>query len=353
MASLTQISITARKIVRYSLYALVFIIIARYAFKGGVVLFQKFFPPKAPKPTVAFGKMPKLPFPDKKPPQDLKFKLELPEGILPKLAEQAFVYEMPAFSSNIKVVDEAKVKAQALGFDQNGKPIVESIPNVYIFQKVGQPSNLTMNIITGVFSISYDTSKNPQVLTGTPQRAEEATSQFRTFLASASLVPADLRDGPATNMPLKVQSGNFVPAVSISEANLIKINLFRKGFGEKGSIPSVTPDMPEANVWAIISGFGRQIIAAEYHYFPIDEKKSATYPIKTSEKAWEELNEGKGFLANLGNNPDGNITIRKVYLAYFDPSQYAKYYQPIVVFEGDNDFYSYVPGIPDEFYGQE
>lgn len=352
MASLTEVSIISRKIIRYSIYAIILIIIAKFSLKIGVAVYKKLFPPPLPKPTVAFGKLPKLPFPDKPTPENLKFTLELAQGKLPTFTDQAEVYFMPPPQTNIGVLDEAKARASSLGFSREGKILAETIPNVYVFPKPNQPSNLTMNIVTQVFSVSYNIDEDPSVISGLPPDIEPAISLFRNYLAGARFLQDDLREGPATTQFLRIEGGKFVPALSLSEADVIKVNLFRKGYGQK-NYPSVTPEMPEANIWAIIAGAKNQIIAAEYHYFPIDSKKSATYPLKTSEQAWEELKQGKGYIANVGNNPDGKIIIRKVYLAYYDAGQYTQYYQPVIVFEGDNDFYAYVPAVANNFYGAE
>jgi hypothetical protein len=101
--------------------------------------------------------------------------------------------------------------------------------------------------------------------------------------------------------------------------------------------------MPDANVWFILAG-GKQILAAEYHYYPVEETKSGTYPTKTADTAWEELKDGKGYVVNLGDNSE-KVAIRKVYLAYYDAGQYVSHYQPVVVFEGDNNFFAYVPAV--------
>src|SRR5262249_36531699 len=118
--------------------------------------------------------------------------------------------------------------------------------------------------------------------------------------------------------------------------------------------PSLTADPNQSNVWFIDSGSqeqGKKIIAGEYHYLPVDSEKSATYPIKTAQQALDELNGGGGYIAAVGNNPDGNITVRKIYLAYFDPATIGNFYQPIVVFEGDNGFFAYVPAVASSYYG--
>ena len=350
MATLTEVSIISRKIIRYGIYAVILIVIARYAVNIGSAIYKAMFPPKPTPPTVAFGKLPALPFPER-PEIDLNYTLELPEGSLPKLPDQTEVYSMPQAQTGIQVLDDAKAKAQGLGFDPNGKPLFETIPNVYIFPKRNAPSSLTMNIITGLFSISYNINEDPSVVGGIPPSAEAAAIQARGFLNSASSLTDDLKNGTPTHVYLKMEGGKFIPALSLSDASLTKINLFRKAYGKEGNIPPVTPKMPEANVWFIISGDrGKQVIAGEYHYFAINNESPATYPLKTSEEAWEELKQGKTFVANAGNNPDGNITIRRVYLAYYDAGQYAQYYQPVIVFEGDNDFFAYVPAVTGEYY---
>lgn len=353
MATLTEISVVSRRVIRYGIYAIILIVILRYSIQLGVTVYRKIFPPPPPQPTLAFGNLPELPFPER-PAQTFNFNLELPEGTLPIFTDQLPVYFMPSFQTNIQVLDAAKETAQKLGFDPNGKLLVESIPNVYIFERRGFPSRLTMNIITGLFSVSYNLNEDPTILNGTPPTPENGVTQIQGYLSGPGLLKDDLIDSPSTQILLRVEEGKFVPAISLSEANLIKVNIFRKNYGKDENIPAVTPDMPEANIWFIIAGGrGRQIIAGEYHFFPIDKQKSATYPIKTADLAWEELKSGKAFIANAGNNPEGKITIRRVYLAYYDPGQYAQYYQPVIVFEGDNEFYAYVTAVTDEYYGSD
>lgn len=350
MASLTESSIIARKVIRYGLYALILIIIGRFAFRGAVALYRQIFPPPPPKPTVAFGRLPEIPFPQR-PANEFTYKLELAEGDLPELSEQTSVYYMPPFQSTISSVEEAKSKADALGFNPDGKVLVESIPNVYVFQEPGVPSSLTMNVITGVFSISYNLNEDPTVLSSQPPNDEQAIRLIETELNKAKLLADDLKDGPATSEYLRVISGEYLPAVSLSEAMATKVNIFRIGYGGENNFPSVTPDMPQGNIWFIVAGGrGKQIISGEYHYFPIDNSKSGTYPLKTSQSAWDELKEGKGYIANSGSNQNEKI-IRHVYLAYYDAGQYTQFYQPVFVFEGDEDFYAFVPAVREDYYG--
>lgn len=351
MASLTQIAVVSRKTIRFGVYAIILIIIARIVFNFGVSLYKKIFPTPPPEPTVTFGKLPKLPFPEKEKPENLTYVLETPDGKLPDLPDQELVYFMPPVSSSINVVENAKFKAQSLGFDPNGKPIVENIKNVYIFQKTNRPSTLTMNIITGIFSISYNLNADSSAISGSPPTPEQAISSVKGYFGSVGITP-DFTNGRSTHELLKLEGGNFVKVDSLSEAKVVKVNLFRENLGLGKNILSVTPNMPEANIWAIVSGI-RSIIVAEYHYFYLDKQKSGTYPLKSSEEAWEELKKGEAYFANPGTDSNGQITIRRVYLGYYDPGQISEFYQPVVVFEGDEGFYAFVPAVKSDLYGAE
>ena len=355
MASLTEASILSRKAIRYSIYAIILIVIARFTFNAGVTIYKRIFPPPPPEPTVTFGKLPKLPFPIKPVPEDLNFDLETAEGKLPELTTQAEIYLMPPIQPNIKALDDAKIKADALEFSANGKPIVEGVPNVYIFPKRNNiPSNLTINIITGVFSINYDLTQDRILAEGVPPAPEPAANQIRSLLSGADLLPSDLAEGRTTHNFFKAEGNKFIPVVSLSESNLIQIHFFRKNYGPDEGFPSVTPNYPVANVWFTIGNVGtKKLVAGEYNYFPVDSSNSGTYPLRTSDQAWEDLKNGKGYIANLGDNASGNITVRRVYLAYYDAGQYTEFFQPVVVFEGDNNFIAYAPAVTEEYYGSE
>jgi hypothetical protein len=352
MASLTEAPILTRKFVRFAIYGIILIIIVRYAWLGAAAIFTRLNPPEPPKATTAFGKLPVLPFPEKSKLENVVYTLQTTEGTLPLLPELIEVYEMPEIESSIQGLESAKQKAQSFGFQPAGQLVVETVPNVYIFKKQNKPSNFTINIVTGVFSISYDIAADTSVLNQIPPAPSAAIQSAHGFFGRANLDQPDLA-GPETTELLRIENGRFVKADSLSEAEITKVNLFRKNFGVKGDIRSVTPDMPESNVWVMFSGSSNEVIAAEYHYFPINMEKYGTYPLKTSDEAWEELKNGKGYIANAGQRSSNEIIVRKVYLAYYDAGQYAKYYQPVVVFEGDNGFMGYVPAVENEYYGTD
>ena len=349
MTTLTQTAILTRKIIRYGIFSIIAIIVLRMILLTTIKIYKKIFPPPPPPPTVTFGKLPKLIFPKKDVPANLTFTLETAEGGFPKLPVQAKIYFMPKLAANLLSLDAAKTKAQSLGFKPEGQEIS---PTTYRFFQQSAPSTLEMNIILGIFSISYDLKIDPSPLDVRPPAPEVAAANIRSFLSSANLLPSDLT-GPTTHEFFKLQEGKFVSVLALSESNLVKINFFRKAYD---NLPVLSSDSKSANVWFMVSGVnerGKQIIAAEYHYFPVDESQSSTYPIKTAEAAWNDLGGEQVYIADSGSNKEGeNIKIRRIYLAYFDPGEPADFLQPIFVFEGDKGFLAYVPAVALEYYGE-
>lgn len=344
MTSLTKTAILARKIIRYGLFFIIFLIIARILFGAGTKVYRYFFPAPPPAPTVTFGKLPKLEFPQTKTIDNVNLSVQTPEGGLPTLPTQAKVFFMPKVSASLLSLDSAISTAQELGYIPQPQKISET---TYRFSHKDVPATLEMNIANGNFSISFDLSKAPSVIQLIPPAPEVGASKARSYLSGADLLPDDL-SGPTSHQFLKIQEGKLVTALGQSDAQLVKINFFRKSYD---NLPAVTPNPDEANVWFYLGGgqtTAEQIIAAEYHYFPVDESQSATYPIKTAQQAFDELKGGSGYVAK---SPDsGNITLRRVYLAYYDSGKASEFYQPVVVFEGEG-FMAYVPAVTADYYG--
>lgn len=349
MTSLTQVAITARKSIRYIILFVVFLTIGRILFGFAVTTYLRIFPPGPPPPTVKFGKLPPISFPAGHEPVKLTFVLETATGTLPtNISTQAKVYFMPKLNPNLLALDNAKSKAQQLGYDDK-EPIAES-DSVYKFTFQNVPTIMRMNIITGTFSISYDLSADRSAISNRPPAAEVAAESFRDYLTSANSLPADL-SGPMIPNYLKLESGSLAKVLALSEADVTKVNLFRKDYDK---LPSLSADPKKANVWGIIGGIqqkGRQVIAAEYHYYPVDETQFSTYPIISPEEAYQRLQNGQSFIASMGQYKEGDsLKIRKIYLAYFDPDTPSDFFQPIYVFDsGENDpensFIGYVSAV--------
>ncbi len=350
MTGLTRVAISSRKAIRYGLYFIIFVSIGKIFLDISISAYKKIFPSPPPPPTVKFGTLTSIPFPKNDIKPKLSYTLETPEGGLPtNIPTQAKVFFMPKVNANLLSLDVAKEKAKSLGFVDEPQ---QQSDTLYKFTNPSFPTALTMNIVTGTFSISYDLTADRSPLELKPPVAEVAASDFRSALSGGNILPKDL-EGPTTHEFFKLSDGKLVTALSLSESDVIKVNLFRKKYDD---LPSVTGNPNESNVWAIISGSQtreQKIIASEYHYYEVDETQFSTYPIKTPQDAFNELGSGGGFIADLGLNKDGDsLKIRRMYLAYFDPEDPSDFFQPIYVFEGDNGFTAYLPAVTPDYYGE-
>lgn len=356
-ATLTLIAIKARKVIRYGIILFVLVVIGRIALIGAIDLYRNLRPSPPPPPTVNFGRLTELPFPDlniELP--ELTFTLDTPTGALPTFPDQMRVYYMPQKTANLFSIDRMRQRATALGFNTQPR---EQSPTIYIFNHATAPSTLTMDAVYETFSLSFNLDQDSTPLSTRAPDVQTATEAVRRSLSQASSLPEDL-SGAVTHEFLRVAGENLVRALALSDAQLTRINLNRSpiviGEGENApTYPSVTANPKEGNVWFIVSGSSereRVLIAGEYRYFPIDYTKIETYPIKTAMQAYEELKAGKGYIANLGLNTDGQITIRGASLAYYDPNVPYSYYQPVIVFEGTGEFVAYVPAVTADYYGE-
>ena len=126
MTSLTQASITARKSIRFGIYGIIFLILARMTLNLGISVYKKIFPP-APEPAnVAFGKLPKIQFPENSKP-NLKFTAETVDGGIPQFPYKSNVYFMPKKTANLLSLDFARDNAKRMGFDSEPQIVSDSI----------------------------------------------------------------------------------------------------------------------------------------------------------------------------------------------------------------------------------
>lgn len=347
--SLSQTAFWTRLIIKWGAIAILILTVGKFAWGIGIGIYESFFPPPPPPPTVLFGKLPPINFSEKKPVEaPIELKLELPEGDLPKTPGALPVYVINKSSAFLGALDDARKISNLLRFTRDEEALS---PSIYRFRAERTEATLEMNIITHAFSISSNLWEDQELLALLAPETPTAAAAVRSFLSTASLFPSDFTEGRTKTTLIKNQDGNLAVASSRSEAQFTRVDLFRKNYNE---FPLVTSQLGAGNIWFIVSGTtdpARGIIAGEYHYFPIDEGQTSTYPLKTSQNAWEELREGRAALVSLPSS-GGEVVIRRVYLAYYDPSEYQEFLQPVFVFEGDNGFTAYVPAVTDQYYGK-
>lgn len=354
-ATLTLIAIKARKTIRYGIITFVLIVIGRLLLIFAIDVYKRVVPQPPPPPTVGFGRLAELPFPDlniELP--EIVYTINTPTGELPNFPTQMPVYNMPLKTATLFSFDRMKQRAAAFGFTNEPRQETETL---YTFIHPITPATFKADIVYETFSLSFNLAADSTPLSTRAPDLQTASATVTQALRRANSMPEDL-SGPITQEFLRVEGQNLVRALALSDAQLTKINLFRKDItiNEEISYPSVTANPKEGNVWFIVSGAreeNKTLIAGEYRYFTVDYTNVETYPIKTAQEAVDELKAGRGYIANLGLNTNGQVTIRNISLAYYDPNVPYSFYQPVIVFRGDGDFVAYVPAITNEYYGSE
>ena len=168
------------------------------------------------------------------------------------------------------------------------------------------------------------------------------------FLQKMNSLPddIDLSQTQATNLSIK--NNSLVLATSISNTQLIRVNFNQS---DVNGLPIYYQDPNESNISVLVGGGSDkpQIVQATYIHQAIDTQ-SATYPIKTTNQAFAQLQKGQGYIASYyGTNK--KITIRDVLLGYYISKEDQDYLIPIFVFQGDDGFIAYVNAITDEWIG--
>jgi hypothetical protein len=207
-----------------------------------------------------------------------------------------------------------------------------------------------MDIINTSFLLKRNWQADPTILSEKQLPGKEQTVvEAKNFLRQAGLMTDELKLARTEISYLTFSAGQYVEAVSLSEADFVQIDLFRPDVNEQ----PVLPEDPEKGIVRIIFSGAREtekrIVQTEYNYFPINTDQKATYPIKTASQAWRELQTRQGYIANAGDNLNGVVLIRSIYLGYYDAPESQGFLLPIIVFEGDNGFYGYVQAIKSEW----
>lgn len=345
--SLTTVGASARSGLKVGVVAVVLIPILFSMISGGIKLYKKAHPIKA-EPNVKYGNIPKIEFPEKS--IDPKnFTLELTSDQLPNLGNQARVYVVFRTDKNFLALETETQTAKQMGFD--GEPQLVS-PNLYQFVNSSN-QKLLINILDGSFRLSYPYREDQMLMANAslPDK-EQLVSKAKAFLSNAQKLPKDIDEGESKVSYWKNDGSGFKQVSSSSEANMARIDFYRASVNEDLKI--VSSDVNRAPISVLISGSsssGKDIVDVDYKYVNIDRNSFATYPIKTSAEALADLKNGTYWPVSDTSGKD--VAIRKVSLAYFEPSTLTNFMQPVYVFEGDNSgkekFAAYVPAVMTKF----
>lgn len=346
--SMTDATFYGRNLVKFGSVALVVMIVGRVLLTAAVAYWVATHPEPPPPPTSGFGKLPVLNFPkviSETKPQS--YTLELADGNFTSFGDRAKVFLMPKSPPNL--LADQKVIGLAAKYDFNAPPQVLDT-RTYRWTK-SQPieMSLQMDIQNSTFSLKSNFMSRPELLLNNqlPENYEAVTT-LKTILSSAGMLPDDIATNSGRVSFLKANGGELQPAVSLSDADFLQIDLNRTLIDEKYDFYG--PDGNKGVISALFSGSltaGSGLVELEYHYFPVDYAQVETYPIRTANQAWKVLQAGEGHIANPGTQP--NVVVRSATMGYYEDLQEQEYLQPIYIFEGDTGFMGFVSAVDPAF----
>lgn len=346
MNSLTQVAYVSRRIIKYGGVGLIGLMVLWWGLVAAVKAYQEAHPPYVA-PSVRYGVLPKIVFPEKKF-EKKNFVAELPNDKFPSFKDQANVYVIYRSNSVLGALEANKKTASLMGF--NSEP-VEKMTGVYQFTDSIGNRSLSMNVLESSFKMSYpylqdQLLQNPEDM---PTK-EEAISMAKNYLEQADKFSTDLQEGEQKTSFWKISFSGLESVGALSEANIIRVDFFRKKLD--GETDVLSSEVGRASVSVLVSGSSvatKKIVEVNYQHVDVDSSaaSASTYPIKTPEEAFADLQSGNYWPANDTLAKD--VKIRKIYLAYFEPINLTQFLQPIYVFEGDGNFVAYVSAITDKY----
>lgn len=302
-------------------------------------------PTPPPPPTVSFGQLPDIAFPIPVVTQKFSYSINTLTGQLPQFSDRAHVYKIDLPQPNLLALQKMQDIVNKVGFIKQPTALSDTM-----YQWTNQdnlPKELIANILTNDFSIKSNYTTDPTVLQSAnlPDQ-DNAIATVQSFLTNMGIMPKDLDSGKTKASLFSIVNGKLTPATSLSTSQLIRVDLFQQDINK---MQIYYPQPTYSTMYMYVAGGTTlpQIVEAKFIHQTITQDE-ATYPIKTASEAFQNLKDGKAYIASY-DGPDNTITIRNVSLAYYLGETQQRYLMPIIVFQGDDGFFAYVSAVTDEW----
>ncbi len=344
MASLTETAYYTRKSVNIGIIALVAFLVGRVLLGYALEIWAELNPPPPPPPTVAFGVVPPPKFKEATSSANLVFNLETITGTFPDLPAIGKVYFMPVAKETLLSLQRARDVAQKLGFD--GDPTAVNGTVKQWIDLTTPLRTLQYDIATGNFDLKYDWNSDASLFVQKDlPDSNTAAAEAKNYLANLEIVPSDVLNGKTTVSFFKVSLNSLIPTSSVSSADLVRVDFFRDDIDQLPLFSQTPQISPLYLIFSGIKDDKKRLVEVHYTVWQIEPETFATYPLRPVSEAWNDLNNGKGYLASLGTSGTNLINVKKIYLAYYYPYETMDFLEPIYVFEGEKGFFAYVPAI--------
>ena len=336
MANLTQTAIFSKKAVGWIIAGLI-ILVSLIVFLGlGKTLKNLVSPAKVAPATVAFGKLPRMDTSEGiKPPRSITYSIETISGDLLQLPEVAKVFGVAVREPTFGDLEKYKEMASRAGFDQEPTEITGSL--VKFANRERNDRVLIIDRLTGNFKLESKYATDMQIISTRPQSIDSAITKASDFFRNLDI---NLQEFPPEKIQirkLRIDGTNLTETQSLINANLIEVNYSR---GNLDKSPVIWPRNDAAGVSALIAE--STVVAATFNVSAVQKYRFASYPLKGTARAFEELKAGLGiFNEELSGN---NFSIIEITLGYVESIKYS-FLQPVYFFKGVDNIIAYVPAV--------
>lgn len=346
MMTLSRATFLTKTIVKWSTIVVVSIVLIMALFRIGTAIKQRLAPTPPPPPTVAFGKLPTIEFPQNAGGEQSSFSLDTLTGTLPSFPDRAKVYKMAPSKPDLLALQKAKQKISRVGFISSPARLSE---NIYQWtDSTPITRKISLNIFSSDFNLSSSFLSNQTIISGInlpDQNSAKGIAQ--SFLSDMSSFPNDIDSNKTTASLFSIKNYTLVSATSLSSAQIIKVDFFQKDIDK---MPIYYPHANTSSMNIFVGGGENQaqVVKMDFSHQSISND-FATYPIKTSSEAFSELKNGKAYIASYPNDGSSNISIKDAFIGYYIGEKKQDYLMPVIIFTGDHDFFAYVSAIKGEW----
>ena len=344
--TLTEVSYYSRRLLPFGIIVFLFMMIFYYLIKLMFVymdanrVVQVIYNP-------VFGKLTPLEIKNASSSAGIDFNFDTIEGKPVTATESARVYFMPETETKLGFKQKIKTMARVANIDSEN--IRHKLTNLDAVYEDGL-STMSINISTYNFTYEYNFQQNADLFQNVEQIVQStAEESAKEFLKQVDRYPSELAQGQTKSIYFGYDpQTNAMQVVDKAEkANLIEIDFFRP---ELNSFSIVSPKFFNSQNYVLLANQGGnyRVLRSQIKFYERSDQQIGLYPVISGDLAYQKLKDGKGIVVSNPNSSQ-TITIKNMFMAYFDPDTYQAYLQPVYVFVGDNDFVAYVQAVSDTY----